>query len=82
MEETAGEFGAKMKRDAQGSGCPRRSWTPSGTNTTVATTDLPTTVTGLKEQYDGDILVPGSATLVESLREYDLVDEYRLMVPR
>ena len=34
----------------------------------------------LKEQYDGDILIPGSATLIESLRQHDLVDEYRLMV--
>jgi dihydrofolate reductase len=79
MEEAAGEFGAKMNA------MPKVvvSTTivdPEWSNTTVATTDLPTTVTGLKEQYDGDILVPGSATLVESLREHDLVDEYRLMV--
>jgi len=79
MEEAAGEFGAKMNA------MPKVvvSTTivdPEWSNTTVATTDLPTTVTGLKEQYDGDILVPGSATLIESLREHDLVDEYRLMV--
>jgi len=79
LEEAAGEFGAKMNA------MPKVvvSTTivdPEWSNTTVATTDLPTTVTDLKEQYDGDILVPGSATLVESLREHDLVDEYRLMV--
>jgi dihydrofolate reductase len=34
----------------------------------------------LKRRYDGDILVAGSATLVRSLAEHNLVDEYRLMV--
>jgi dihydrofolate reductase len=37
-------------------------------------------VAGLKERYEGDILVTGSATLIAGLREHDLVDEYRLMV--
>lgn len=34
----------------------------------------------IKAQPGEDILVAGSATLVETLREHDLVDEYRLMV--
>jgi dihydrofolate reductase len=34
----------------------------------------------LKEQDGGPILVPGSASLVHSLIEHDLVDELRLMV--
>jgi dihydrofolate reductase len=34
----------------------------------------------LKEQLAGDILIAGSATLVRSLAEQDLVDEYHLMV--
>jgi dihydrofolate reductase len=34
----------------------------------------------LKEQCDGDVLVAGSATLVQTLREHALVDEYRLMI--
>jgi dihydrofolate reductase len=34
----------------------------------------------LKEQVQGDILVAGSAQLVQSLAREDLVDEYRLMV--
>jgi dihydrofolate reductase len=34
----------------------------------------------LKEQPGEDILVAGSSMLVQTLREHDLVDEYRLMV--
>ena len=33
---------------------------------------------GLKDTYQGNILVGGSATLIDALREHDLVDEYRL----
>jgi dihydrofolate reductase len=34
----------------------------------------------LKEQPGGDIVVAGSRTLVQTLLEHDLADEYRLMV--
>ncbi len=80
MEETTGEFGAKMNA------MPKVvvSTTlvdPTWKNTSVARgDDLPGLVARLKQQYDGDILVQGSATLVTSLREHDLVDEYRLML--
>jgi dihydrofolate reductase len=37
-------------------------------------------VAQLKERHDGDILVNGSAQLVDALARHDLVDEYRLMV--
>jgi len=37
-------------------------------------------ISQLKQQYDQDILVAGSATLVQTLMERDLVDEYRLLV--
>jgi dihydrofolate reductase len=37
-------------------------------------------ITRLKQQPGKDILVDGSATLVQSLMETDLVDEYRLLV--
>ena len=54
---------------------------PAWENSTVDDgSDLPGLVARLKEQYDGDVLVAGSATLVEALRQHDLVDEYRLMV--
>jgi dihydrofolate reductase len=35
---------------------------------------------GLKREDGGDILVAGSGELVHTLRQHDLVDEYRLMV--
>jgi len=53
---------------------------PAWNNTTVIADDVPAEVTKLKDQYQGDILVAGSATLVGTLREHDLVDEYRLTV--
>ena len=37
-------------------------------------------VRGIKDEVDGDIVVHGSAQLVQSLVENDLVDELRLMV--
>jgi dihydrofolate reductase len=37
-------------------------------------------VAKLKQNGEGDILVNGSAQLVRTLMEHDLVDEYRLMV--
>jgi dihydrofolate reductase len=37
-------------------------------------------VSKLKQELDGDILVNGSAQLVHTLMEHDLIDEYRLMV--
>ena len=42
--------------------------------------DVGEAVTRLKQEYSGDILVYGSATLMQTLIENDLVDEYRLMV--
>lgn len=49
-------------------------------NSTVISEDVPGQVARLKEQVAGDILVAGSAQLVQSLIEHDLVDELRLMV--
>ena len=42
--------------------------------------DVAAELSKLKEQDGGPILVAGSCTLVHSLLEHDLVDEYRLMV--
>lgn len=50
---------------------------PVWNNTTVIGID---DVAGLKEQHDGDVLVAGSAQLVQGLLERRLVDELRLMV--
>jgi len=49
-------------------------------NSTLIKGDIVEEVGKLKEQDGGPILVAGSATLVHSLIENDLVDELRLMV--
>jgi dihydrofolate reductase len=77
MEDAAGDFGAKM--NAMPKVVVSNTLTdPSWNNTTVATGKLPDIVAGLKDTYQGNILVGGSATLIDALREHDLVDEYRL----
>jgi dihydrofolate reductase len=53
---------------------------PEWSNSSVLEGDLVTGVAKLKEQYDGDVVVHGSASLVRALLEDDLVDELRLMV--
>jgi dihydrofolate reductase len=53
---------------------------PEWNNTTVIRGDIADEVRKLKEQYERDILIAGSARLVQSLIEQDLVDELRLMV--
>ena len=49
-------------------------------NTKVLRGDLATNVAKLRAEPGGDVLVHGSATLVQGLIEHDLVDELRLMV--
>jgi dihydrofolate reductase len=53
---------------------------PDWENTTVISDNVPEEVAKLKDQYEGDILIAGSAKLIQSLVEKDLVDEWRLMV--
>jgi dihydrofolate reductase len=49
-------------------------------NSTVLSGNVVEEVSKLKEEHDGDIVVHGSARLVQTLIEHDLVDELRLMV--
>lgn len=49
-------------------------------NSHIISGNLSEAVTQLKQEIDGDLLVAGSATLVNSLIEKNLVDEYRLLV--
>lgn len=75
----AGEFGEKMN------GMPKfvvskTLESPEWNNTTVLTGDLTEELRKLKEQFAGDILVAGSAQLVQGLLANDLVDELHLMV--
>jgi dihydrofolate reductase len=53
---------------------------PEWTNSTVLTGDLAEEVSKLKDQYEGDIVVHGSAQLAQDLLERDLVDALHLMV--
>jgi dihydrofolate reductase len=53
---------------------------PEWNNTTVLSGDMVEEVSGLKETIGGDILVAGSARLVQGMIEHDLIDELRLMV--
>ena len=49
-------------------------------NSTIINEDVVEEVTKLKQQPGQDILMFGSATLVQSLMEADLIDEYRFLV--
>jgi len=53
---------------------------PGWNNTTVLQGDVVEEVSKLKQAVDGDIVVHGSAQLVQTLIEHDLVDELRLLV--
>jgi len=78
MDDEAG-FAAKMNgmpKYVVSSTLERAEWE----NSTILSGDPADSVATLKEKVDGVILVAGSATLVKSLIENDLVDELRLMV--
>jgi dihydrofolate reductase len=49
-------------------------------NSTIINHDVVTEIRKLKEQPGKDILVEGSAELVYTLTQHDLVDEFRLMI--
>jgi dihydrofolate reductase len=53
---------------------------PQWTNSTVLKGNVADEVSKLRQTHDGDIVVHGSAQLVQTLVEHDLVDELRLMV--
>jgi dihydrofolate reductase len=53
---------------------------PEWQNTTVIDGDVVEGVSRLRRELDGNVVVHGSARLVQTLLEHDLVDELRLMV--
>jgi dihydrofolate reductase len=53
---------------------------PEWNNTTVLTGDVVTEVSKLKQELDGEIVIPASHQLGRTLIERDLVDELRLVV--
>ena len=79
MEEATGDYGKKM--NAMPKVVVSTTLTePTWNNTTIISGNVADEVARLKAQYNGDILVQGSATLAQTLAEHGLVDEYRLMV--
>jgi dihydrofolate reductase len=74
-----GEFADKfnnMPKYVVSSTLDRAEWN----NSTVLHGDVVDAVSELKQELGGDIVVHGSAQLVQTLLEHDLVDELRLMV--
>jgi dihydrofolate reductase len=53
---------------------------PEWTNSTVLNGDVVDEIAKLRQGMDGNLVVHGSAQLVQTLVEHDLVDELRLMV--
>jgi dihydrofolate reductase len=53
---------------------------PEWNNTTVLEGDVAESVSKVRQDHEGDVVVHGSAQLVQTLLEHDLVDELRLMV--
>jgi dihydrofolate reductase len=74
--EFADKFNGMRKYVVSGS-MDRAEWSNS---VVVRPDELVDTVAKLREEPGGDVLVNGSAQLIEALRANDLVDEYRLMV--
>jgi dihydrofolate reductase len=80
MEEQTGEYGAWMN------GYPKHVVSTTlqepleWNNSRLIQGDVAERVAELKQGSGGDILVFGSGTLVDTLLQNDLVDEYRLMI--
>ena len=53
---------------------------PEWNHTTVLKGDVVTEVSKLKQELDGEIIIPASHQLGRTLIEHDLVDELRLVV--
>ena len=53
---------------------------PEWTNSRVVDGDIGEIAAALKAEHEGDVLVAGSAQLVQGLLEHDLVDELHLMI--
>jgi dihydrofolate reductase len=53
---------------------------PEWNNTTVLNGDVVAEVSRLKQELDGEIVIPASYQLARTLLEHDLIDELRLVV--
>lgn len=73
---SAGQMLNTMKKYVVSSTLKKAPWKES----TIIRGNVVEEITKLKQQPGKDILIDGSATLVHSLMETDLIDEYRLLV--
>ena len=80
MEEQTGEYGAWMNGYPKHVASTTLQEPLEWNNSALIKGDVAEEVRRLKEQPGKDILVFGSADLVNTLMEHDLIDEYRLMV--
>jgi dihydrofolate reductase len=80
MEEQTGEYGAWMNGYPKHVASTTLEEPLEWHNSTLIKGDVAEEVSRLKQQDGKDILVFGSAQLVHTLMEHDLIDEYRLMV--
>jgi dihydrofolate reductase len=80
MEEQTGEYGTWMNGYPKHVASRTLEEPLQWNNSTLIEGDLAEGVSRLKERDGKDILVFGSADLVGTLMEHDLVDEYRLMI--
>lgn len=80
MAEQTGEYGAWMNGYPKHVASTTLEEPLEWTNSTLIRGDVAEGVAALKEQPGKDILVFGSADLVNTLTQHDLIDEYRLMV--
>jgi dihydrofolate reductase len=78
MEESTGEFGAKM--NSMPKHVASRTLSEAEWNATIMEGDVADAVAKLKGEDGGDLLVYGSGDLVDELTRHRLIDEYRLMV--
>jgi dihydrofolate reductase len=79
MKEETGDFGERMNNIPKfvvSATLKNAEWN----NSTIINKNVVAKIKALKEQSGKDILVAGSAELVHTLMQYDLVDEFRLMI--
>ncbi len=78
MADQTGEFGAMMNtypKHVASTTLDTATW-----NASVIEGDLAEEIRALKRLPGKDILVLGSGTLIQALRQHDLIDTYRLMI--
>jgi dihydrofolate reductase len=78
MEESTGDFGRKM--NAMPKFVASRMLEETEWNASLIEGDLAAEVAKLKEQPGNDLLIYGSADVVDQLTGAGLIDEYRLMI--